>query len=222
MGGALSTLGGYAALAAVVGGFYYYYTTHSKNRGLPALKGGYKQLESRNPKPKKSRKEGGVSSGDQEVKAGVKSQKKKKKTQVPKAEQEKESVARPQITKDTDRDDEVDNKEFARQLASLKTGTLMAPKSQAASKQKSVKQSRAQEKLPVETSSENATAPSSATGGDADDDQSSLNSPELSATVMASPVTVSNPAVHPLRLNTSSCVAIMVQEQFLSIGSLLN
>jgi hypothetical protein len=210
MGVSLSTLGGWAALIAVTGGYWYYYTTQSKKGRLPALKGGNKQVESRNPKPKKSRKEGGLSNGDQEVKSGVKSQ--KKKPQVSKAEQEDESVARPQVTKDTDRDDEVDNKEFARQLASLKTGTIMAPKSQAASKQKSVKQSRAQEKLPVETSSDNATAPSSATGGDADDDQSSLNSPELSATTMASPVTVSNLRVDPLHLTPLPVPSTMLQE----------
>lgn len=163
------------------------------------MKGANKQVESRNPKVKKPRQEGGLSSGDQEAKSGVKSQ--KKKTQVSKAEREVESISRPQATKDDGRDDEIDNKEFARQLASLKTGTIIAPQSQAANKQKSVKQSRAQEKLPVETSSDNATAPSSATGGDADDDQSPLNSPELSATSMASAVTVRYPPSSPYILH---------------------
>ncbi|TVY27350.1 hypothetical protein LHYA1_G003001 [Lachnellula hyalina] len=183
----LSTLAGWAALIAFTGAYWYYHSNSSKNRRLPAVKGANKQVESRNPKVKKPKQEGGLSSGDQEVKSGVKSQ--KKKTQVSKVEREVESIPRPQATKDDGRDDEIDNKEFARQLASLKTGTIMAPKSQATSKQKSVKQSRAQEKLPVETSSDNATAPSSANGGDADDDQSPLNSPELSATSMASAVT---------------------------------
>jgi hypothetical protein len=82
----------------------------------------------------------------------------------------------------------MNNREFARQLSSAKSGTLLPSKTQDSNRQKSVKQSKAQEKALVETSSD-ATAPSSAAGGDADDDRSSSNSPELEATSIDSPVT---------------------------------
>lgn len=184
----MGTLASWVGIFSLVGVYWYFFSSQAKNRRIPAvLKGVTKEIESRTTKPKKSRREGGPNSGDQDVKSGAKSQ--KKKPQASKIEQEE---SRPLATKGTDGDDEVNNREFARQFASVQSGTIIAPKSQAASKQKSVKQSRAQEKPPVETSSDNATAPSSATGGDADDDQSSLNSPELSATSMASPVTVRN------------------------------
>lgn len=200
----LSTLAGWAAVIAVIGA-YYYYTNQPKSRRAPVIKGANKQVEARNPKPKRSRKEG-VSSGDQDVKPGVKAQ--KKKTQLPKFEQEDGYAATPLIN--TDPSDEIDNKEFARTLAGLKTGTVMAPKSQTTNKQKSVKQSRAQEKVPIETSSDNATAPSSANGGDADDDQSSLNSPELGATTMTAPVTVSNPLIPPRKWTNESCYSLII------------
>jgi len=200
MGAALSTLGlegwgttlGGWAFITVVGVLIYLGSQSKKGKQLAAK--GAKSVEARSPKAKRSKNDGAVSSGNQEVKSGAKAQ--KRKPQVSRSDQEKESIPRAQVSQD-DRDDEVDNKEFARQLASVKTGTVMAPKSQATTKQKSVKQSKAQEKAPVENSSDNATAPSSATGGDADDDQSSLNSPELSATTMGSPANVRIPESTP-------------------------
>lgn len=100
-------------------------------------------------------------------------------------EQQKSKAEYTIVANDVDRDDEdINNKEFARQLSSAKAGTLMPAKSQDGARQRSIKQNRAQEKpTVVETSSENGT-----TGADADDDRSSLNSPELGATTMTSPV----------------------------------
>jgi hypothetical protein len=196
MGAALSTLGlegwgttlGGWAVISLIGVLIYLGSQSKKGKQLAAK--GAKSVESRAPKAKRPKNDGAVSSGNQEVKSGAKPQ--KRKPQASRPDQAAESAPRAQVNQD-DRDDEVDDREFARQLASVKTGTVMAPKSQSTTKQKSVRQSRAQEKAPVETSSDNATAPSSATGGDADDDQSSLNSPELSATTMGSPVNVRNP-----------------------------
>ncbi|KAK4229529.1 hypothetical protein QBC38DRAFT_104499 [Podospora fimiseda] len=85
-------------------------------------------------------------------------------------------------------DDGIDNREFARQLASIKKGTdLNTPKKSDEKRQKSVKQSRAQiiDDAPKETKpSEPApvSAPSSTAGVDADDDESPNASPELKAT----------------------------------------
>lgn len=174
----LSTLGGWAAVIAIIGGYWYYNTNQSKNRRIQPVKAALKPTEFRSPKLKNSKRDGSLSSGDHEAKPSAKKQ---RKPQTVKAERA-ESIPIAQDSTVHEKEDEMDNKEFARQLENLRTGTVMAPKSQAATKQRSVKQSRAQEKLPAETSSDNATAPSSATGGDADDDQSPMNSPELTAT----------------------------------------
>ncbi len=68
-------------------------------------------------------------------------------------------------------DDDVDNREFARQLNSVKVGTKFAAKAKDDTKQKSVKQSRAQE-MPERADNVKVSAPSSTAGIDADDDQS--------------------------------------------------
>jgi hypothetical protein len=182
---ALSTLGGWVAVIALVGGFWYYHkNTAYRNRRLATLKHATKSAieQRKEPKVKRGRKDTGASSGDQVLKVTEKSLKKKP-TPATKAPQDPPSYAT--ITTSNvadDREDEVDNREFARQFANVQSGTVMAGKTQTAAKQKSVKQSKAQEKPLIETSEDNATAPSSATGGDADDDESPINSPELGAT----------------------------------------
>jgi hypothetical protein len=183
----LTTLGGWAFL--FVGGALYYQfvirKTADKNRRAAALKQPSKLIDSqKEPKARKSRKDEGLSSGDQDVLPTEKVQKKKNQ-RGPKETQSYSPIA----DRGIDDEDELNNREFARQLSNAKAGTIVAAKSQTATRQKSVKQSRAQERPAFETSSDNATAPSSATGGDADDDQSSVNSPDLGATTMVSPVT---------------------------------
>lgn len=86
--------------------------------------------------------------------------------------------------------DENDNRKFAEEYSKKKAGTILPAKSQAGgNRQKSVKQSKANQKAAPVQSSPDITAPSSAAGGDADDDQSAQNSPELSATSNDTPVT---------------------------------
>lgn len=186
----MSTLGGWVAVVAVGGGFWYY---HRSKAPRPSNKQRSKPIEPREKqKEKKSNKDGGLSSGGDQA---VKKSQKKKSQAAPKPVREEKPVTSIPIS--NDRDDEVDNKEFARQISSIKAGHVISGKSQATTKQKSVKQSKAQEKAEkaqekaaVEASSDNATAPSSATGGDADDDQSSVNSPELRATAVETPTSV--------------------------------
>lgn len=85
--------------------------------------------------------------------------------------------------------DEIDNKEFARQLTNAKAGTIMSGKTKEGPRQKSVKQSRAQEKQAVlDTSSDSAANQSSALAADADDDSSSVNSTDARRT-QATPFT---------------------------------
>lgn len=183
----MSTLGGWVAVVAVGGGFWYY---HRSKAPRPSTKQRSKPIEPREKqKEKKSNKDGGLSSGGDQA---VKKSQKKKAQPAPKAVREEKTINSAPIISN-DRDDEVDNKEFARQLQSIKAGHVISGKAQAATKQKSVKQSKAQEKAEkavVEASSDNATAPSSATGGDADDDQSSVNSPELRATAIETSASV--------------------------------
>jgi len=84
-------------------------------------------------------------------------------------------------------DDEIDNKEFARQLTSVKAGTSLTNTSKAVKPPRTVKQSRLNG---VEHSAPNLAVSdikdfsgnSSTTGADADDDLSATNSPEFGAT----------------------------------------
>lgn len=85
--------------------------------------------------------------------------------------------------------DEIDNKEFARQLTNAKAGTIISSKTKEGPRQKSVKQSRAQEKQAVrDTSSDSAANQSSVMTADADDDSSSVNSSDARRT-QATPFT---------------------------------
>ncbi|KAK0104677.1 hypothetical protein ONS95_004951 [Cadophora gregata] len=173
-----TTIAGWAAILAV-GGAYYWVNGQRKQKNLRSAntKQSSKATEPRkDTKAKKSKKDGGLSSGDQDVK-----QDKKKKAKQPAKPAVEEPIVASSLSKTVDRDEKRDDLEFARQLSNAKKGVVDTPKSQTASRQKSVKQTRAQEK-PVVDVSEDGTAPSSTTGGDADDDQSPINSPELAAT----------------------------------------
>jgi hypothetical protein len=165
----LSTLSGWVAVIALGGGYYYY--MKEKKPSAPATKQAGKSIDPKEPKAKR---------------APAKPEKAARK----KASQPAPEVERPDQGFSTsisnDRDDGIDNREFARQISNIKSGHVPQGKVNPEKKQKSIKQSKAQEKQVAAESSDNADAPSSATGGDADDDQSSVNSPELKAT----PVTV--------------------------------
>ncbi|KAL8414144.1 hypothetical protein RB594_005387 [Gaeumannomyces avenae] len=103
------------------------------------------------------------------------------KTASQKANQKKSAVSH------SSDDDEANNREFAKQLASVKQGTKFAAKSKDDVRQKSVKQSRAEEApkkagaLAPTPEEPKVSAPSSTAGIDADDDQSSAASPVVSA-----------------------------------------
>lgn len=170
-----TTIGGWVALLAVGGAYYYVTQTSNKKAPTIASKQSVKTVE---PRKDTKTKKGRGGSGDD--KKAV-----KKPTQAVK--EDKISNAAPVSFKDDK--DEIDNREFARQLTQAKSGSIQTPKSQLESRPKSIKQTKAQEKKKnVETSSDNATAPSSTTGGDADDDQSPINSPELGATAVSGDV----------------------------------
>jgi len=186
----LTTIGGWTAIGVIASGVYLY---HRYTRVSPTPK---QIKQSRQPveakkfgKSRKARKDGEQSSSDQATKPSGKGDKKKLKQAAGQDDENKSSTANA-IRFEPDKD-EVNNKEFARQLSNVKAGTLLPKKSQEGGRQKSVKQSRAQEKANAVETSSDATAPSSAAGGDADDDRSPLNSPVLAATTLETTVTSS-------------------------------
>jgi hypothetical protein len=193
---AAKTVGGW--LVVIGGAAAFYWVTNrrtQKTRRTVVPKSTGKVAEPRKePKAKKTKKDGG---SDQDVK-----QSQKKKAAQPEITEEKAFTS----AVDDKGDDEVDNREFARQLQNAKSGTVMASKGQtSSSRPKSVKQTHALEK-PIENSSDNATAPSSTAGVDADDDESPLNSPELAATAINGDVSdmLEKPAGGPQVLKITS------------------
>ncbi|EHK99487.1 hypothetical protein M7I_4645 [Glarea lozoyensis 74030] len=160
----LSTLSGWVAVIALGGGYYYY--VKEKKSPVTAAKQAINAIDTKESKPKK---------------APAKSEKAaKKKTQQPASKNEKEADQGFSTAVSNDRDDEVDNKEFARQISNIKSGHVPTSKAKTEKKQKSVKQSKAQESKTAAESSDNADVPSSATG---------VNSPELKASADTTPVT---------------------------------
>ncbi|KAG5746490.1 hypothetical protein H9Q72_008579 [Fusarium xylarioides] len=119
-----------------------------------------------------------------------KEDRKKKQRQEAFASEAQEASKKPKVESETsastssvkDKDDNVDNREFARQLAKAKEGTKFAAKSDAGKqREKSVKQSRANKV--ASAAEEKESAPSSTTGADGDDDQSPVTSPEVGPAV---------------------------------------
>jgi hypothetical protein len=175
----------WAVCLGLVGTGYYFVAGQRKpkNQRTAAAKQTNKGPETRkDTKGKNVKKDGAQSSGDQDAKPSKKSQKNKAQKSG-KLDQEGPAVTNNSLDSV---EDEADNLlEFAQQMSSAQIGKFSAPKSEAASRPKAVKQSKAMEK-PV---AESSTGPSSTTGADADDDQSPINSPDLSAATIASPVT---------------------------------
>jgi len=166
----MSTLGGWAFIAVVVGLFYY--TSRPKQPARLATQAKKKlehtPLVRKEPKEKAKRQRTEAFANESSKAAQPK----------PNAT---ETYSAPSRSADYSSDD-VDNKEFARQLASVKQGTnLNAPKKDE-KRQKSVKQSRAQAiDQPAHNGNKKASAPSSTAGADADDDESPIASPEVVA-----------------------------------------
>jgi len=168
MGVSMSTLGGWAVIIALAG--FYYYTSQPKQPARIATQA-KKKLETI-PQARKELKEKAKRQRTEAFTSDT------AKPSQPKS-RVSETFTAPSRSADYSSDD-VDNKEFARQLASVKQGTsLNAPKKDE-KRQKSVKQSRAQA-IDQPASATKASAPSSTAGADADDDESPIASPEVVA-----------------------------------------
>jgi hypothetical protein len=174
MGASVSTLGGWSVILAIAGWYAYRYYTQGRKRELARLAATRQKAEDRQglqtrkeSKPKKPRLEAHTKDLEGSDKAVQIKQRPVKNTTG-------QSVPGGYST-----DDGMDNKEFARSMAGVKQGTsFTGQKKSDEKKQRSVKQSKAQEPTRRVTE-EKMSAPSSTTGADADDDQSPAESPEI-------------------------------------------
>ncbi|KAK7976715.1 hypothetical protein PG990_008561 [Apiospora arundinis] len=175
----ITTVGGWAVIIGF-GGYIYYRAQTKAGRRQPASKSSLSQAA----KATVNEYEKNVAS------AATATKKKAEKALKPKAKQASKPAAAAPSTTDTakttatDYDAEAEaaankrmNDEFARQYANAKSGTKFEGPKRDDKKAKSVKQSRARE---IEAQEEKISVPSSTTG-DADDDLSETNSPEVVA-----------------------------------------
>lgn len=177
---AASTVGGWAVIVAAGACWYLYGSNASRNR-----KGRPVQPSNRRASTARSN-DASVASGDQtntSQESGLKKRKDKKQKDKKGNAGEQAKVADVQYTNGDadDGEDEIDNREFARQLQSAKTGTLQAPRAEAGSKPKSVKQSRATTSSPTAAPKASEVAPA-AIGADIDNESSGVTSPQIGAT----------------------------------------
>ncbi|OIW34496.1 hypothetical protein CONLIGDRAFT_7203 [Coniochaeta ligniaria NRRL 30616] len=183
MGASLSTLGGWTIVLCIAGYYAFRYLDGGKKREIArAAAQQKKRLEDRYvpPNQKENKSKAKRQRGESNAKEIEKSDKSSKSKQRPAAQQPLATATnqKPEYSSD----DGVDNREFAKQLASIKQGTsFTGPKKGEEKKAKSVKQSRAQETETAPQAPAKVSAPSSTTGADADDDQSPIASPEFTA-----------------------------------------
>ncbi|KAK3987399.1 hypothetical protein QBC44DRAFT_343950 [Cladorrhinum sp. PSN332] len=190
MGVSMSTLFGWGFLFGAIALYVRYSGKKDKVRNTIRPAAQRQRLEEKQPKKEtkeKAKRQRAETHKDSEPVAAA-----------PKTTQPKERASKPSSSNKPGKapavqdssDDGIDNREFARQLASIKQGTnLNAPKKADEKRQKSVKQSRAQiiddatnETKTTEPSAPvPVSAPSSTAGVDGDDDESPNPSPELKA-----------------------------------------
>ncbi|KFY21856.1 hypothetical protein V493_07048 [Pseudogymnoascus sp. VKM F-4281 (FW-2241)] len=183
MSSSLSFYGGWAGIAVVGAGYWYLQNRKPavKQTKAAPTKQATKQTEARkDTKSKKQRSEGAQSSGDQASEKST-SKKARKSVKIDAKPPVQNITSQPTTSTSNDDDDEIDNREFARQLSNAKAGTVIGSKPQAGARQKSVKQSRAQAAASNSFDENTASASSSNAGADADDDMSAANSPVLNA-----------------------------------------
>ena len=177
MGASLSTLVGWTVVIGCV--YIVAFGIPGQKKARDAIRGAPQRQRLEDKQNTQTRKEPKEKAKRQRGEAFNKEAEDTSKTSQPKPRPSKPSA--PSQPVDDSSDDGVDNREFARQLATLKQGTpLNAAKKSDDKKQKSVKQSRAQI---IEDKAEQSkvSAPSSTAGADADDDESLTTSPVVTA-----------------------------------------
>ncbi|KAK3900303.1 hypothetical protein C8A05DRAFT_45831 [Staphylotrichum tortipilum] len=180
MGASLSTLVGWTVVIGCV--YIVAFGIPGQKKSRDAIRGAPQRQrleEKQQQQHTQARKEPKEKAKRQRVEAFAKEADETSKTTQPKPRANK--PAAPSQLADDSSDDGADNREFARQLATIKQGTnLNAPKKSDEKRHKSVKQSRAQiiDDKPEEAK---VSAPSSTAGADADDDESLTPSPVVKA-----------------------------------------
>lgn len=166
----LYTIGGYATLFGI--GYVIYQVSTQKERKRVVAAQAKTAPKSSQPEPRKEdrkKKQRMENFASEAQEASSKASKTKAANKAP-------EPAWLNNAQDDSSDDDVNNREFARQLAKAKEGTKFASKTEGGKqREKSVKQSRASKM----TSQIEESAPSSTTGAEADDDQSPALSPEV-------------------------------------------
>ncbi|KAK3694087.1 hypothetical protein B0T22DRAFT_61102 [Podospora appendiculata] len=180
MGASMSTLSGWAIIMCIAGLYAYRHANEQKKREAARQRHDRPASQIRKePKEKNKRLRGEAHSKD--VEDSDKAAKLKARAQKPAPKQTLPPTTSSSQAVNYSSDDGVDNREFARQLASIKQGTnINAPKKTEEKRQKSVKQSRARV-IEEKVNETKVSAPSSTAGADADDDESALSSPEVKA-----------------------------------------
>lgn len=183
MGASLSTLSGWTIVLCIAGYYAFRYIDSGKKKELARAAAQQKKRVEDRVAPasqKESKNKAKRQRGESIAKDGEKSDKSAKPKQRPAPQQPLATATNEKAEYSSD--DDVDNREFAKQLASIKQGnSFTGPKKSEEKKAKSVKQSRAQETDAAPKAPAKVSAPSSTTGADADDDQSPIASPEFTA-----------------------------------------
>lgn len=168
----LYTIGGYATLFGI--GYVIYHVSTQKERKRIVSTQAKTAPKSSQPEPRKEdrkKKQRMENFASEAQEASSKASKAKATNKSP-------DPAWLNNAQDDSSDDDVSNREFARQLAKAKEGTKFASKTDGGKqREKSVKQSRANKM--TNRVEEKESAPSSTTGAEADDDQSPAVSPEV-------------------------------------------
>ncbi|KJZ76676.1 hypothetical protein HIM_04012 [Hirsutella minnesotensis 3608] len=168
----LYTVGGYATLIGVGYALYHVSTQKSNKRAPTSSSKGAKPVQ-QEPRKEEKKKKQRMETFASDTQAAPKAKARSNAAEEPAVETKPIEPAKP------DRE-EIDNREFARQLAKAQEGTKFASKTEGSKqREKSVKQSRANQisKKATEEKPSAPSAPSSTTGADADDDQSPPSSP---------------------------------------------
>lgn len=145
----LTTYGGWAGIAAIAGGYWYLQKRKAAARPSKVAETVAAKAApiKKDAKQKIKAVEATFSSGAETEKGNKKKNARKNKNTTKDAAPAVAILAQkaPQVAQDSEDEgsEEIDNKEFARQLSQAKSGLQMGSKPQAAGRQKSVKQSRA-------------------------------------------------------------------------------
>lgn len=155
------TIGAYATLIGFGYAIYHFSTQKDKQKGGVTI-----------TKPAKAPQQPAARKEDRKKKQRMESYATESKSSKPEAQKEKAPEANQWLSNDAEKQEKLDNREFARQLSKAKDGAKFDNKKEAAKqREKTVKQSKANKSKAAPAPEAVVSAPSS-NGADADDDES--------------------------------------------------